>query len=87
MSRAGMIGLLLLVGVIGFAIGSTLLIETHVCEVCIQYHGRSQCREVGGATVKEARSAAIQNACAFLSSGVTDTMACARTLPTSEKCR
>ena len=56
------------------------------CEVCIDYGGRSQCRAVDAASREEALQGATQNACAFLSSGVTDSMACARTPPTKAEC-
>jgi len=42
---------------------------------------------VGGATEREALLAARTNACALLASGVTNTMACERTDPTSTACR
>lgn len=50
------------------------------------YGGRSQCRTVSAASEAEAREGAIVNACAFLSGGVTDSMACQRTPATSERC-
>ena len=56
------------------------------CEVCIQFLGAQDCRTVDGATEKEALRAAITNACAQLSSGVTDSLACERTRPTKATC-
>jgi hypothetical protein len=56
------------------------------CEVCITYNGRSQCRTVDGTDRREALGTATTNVCAFLSSGVTDSMACARTPPDKEEC-
>ena len=56
------------------------------CEVCIQFRGMQDCRTVDGATEKEALRAAITNACAQLSSGVTDSLACERTQPTKATC-
>lgn len=56
------------------------------CEVCVTYRGRSQCRTVEGQSEDEARMAATTNACAYLSSGVTDGMACARTPPVRAEC-
>lgn len=72
---------------IAAVIYGTLRIPTHECEVCIEFHGRSACRTVQAATPEEARSSAINNACALLASGVTDTLACERQTPTKLVCR
>jgi hypothetical protein len=85
-SRTGLIGGVLLAATIVFIIVQSLLLEQVTCEVCIDYKGRSMCRTVGGASPEEARNAAITNACAYLASGVTDSMACAREVPASERC-
>jgi hypothetical protein len=87
MTRIGIIGTLLLAGVVAYVVFQSMHLEASSCEVCMEYNGNRQCRTVGGATIDEARSGAITNACAFLSSGVTDSMACGRTKPISEKCR
>ena len=86
-SRVGIFGGLLLAAVLGYVVVQSLRLEAAICEVCMEYRGRSQCRTVGGASEEEARTAAITNACAFLSSGVTDSMACQRTPPSSASCR
>ena len=56
------------------------------CEVCIEFRGRDVCRAVDGANEHDARMAATTNACAFLASGVTDSMACERTPPRKAEC-
>jgi len=56
------------------------------CEVCITFEGREACRAVDGATAAEAQQSAINNACALLASGVTQTMACERTTPSRLAC-
>jgi hypothetical protein len=86
-TRAGVVGALLLAAVLGYVVVESFQLEAATCEVCMSYNGRSQCRSVSGSDVKEARQAAITNACAFLSAGVTDTMACGRQKPVSEKCQ
>ena len=57
------------------------------CEVCITYRGLSQCRAVESENKEEALMAATQNACAYLASGVTDSIACTRTPPTRADCQ
>lgn len=86
MSRAGLLGFALMAAVFGTMIVQSMSVDAHTCEVCMEYAGRSQCRTVAAATVAEARQGAIQNACAFLAGGVTDSMACHRARPVSEQC-
>jgi hypothetical protein len=71
----------------GFVVYSSLTVGGVRCEVCIDFDGGHACRSVDGATEAEARMAAKTNACARLASGVTKTMACERTTPSSEACR
>jgi hypothetical protein len=75
-----------LAAVVGFVVWSSLHVGQVRCEVCIDFGGRQACRSVDGPTRAEARASAINNACAFLSSGVTQVMACERTPPTREHC-
>lgn len=56
------------------------------CEVCITFGGHQACRIVEGATESEATASAVNNACAVLAAGVTETLACERTVPDHLKC-
>lgn len=85
-SRAGLYGVLLLLAFMALIVYRSFQVAGVRCEVCLEYGGRSQCRTVDGATRAEALSAATTNVCAFLSSGVTDSMACSRTPPTKAEC-
>ena len=87
MSRAGIVGLLLLLGVVGFVIAQSFSVDAHSCEVCMEYQGSTQCRTVGAATIEQAREGAITNACAYISGGITESMACHRQKPASEHCQ
>jgi hypothetical protein len=53
------------------------------CEVCITFNGRTACRTAGASTERQAVRTATENACAQIASGVTDSMACENTPPTS----
>jgi hypothetical protein len=75
-----------LLGLIGFVVWSSLRVGHVRCEVCMDFGGRQACRAVDADSEGDARMGAITNACAFLSSGVTDTMACQRTPPTKADC-
>ena len=76
-----------LVGLGAFVVYTSLQAGGVRCEVCIEFGGSRACRAVDGATEREALTAARSNARALLTSGVTNTMACERTDPTSTACR
>ena len=58
------------------------------CEACVQYHGRTECREALGPTREEARRTAVDNACALLASGMTESVECTtRTEPLRVTCQ
>ena len=76
-----------LLALIGFVVYSSLRVGGVRCEVCIDFGGRQACRAVDANSESEARTAAVNNACALLASGVTQVMACERTPPTRAECR
>jgi|GEM_PF-1440292 len=86
-TRAGAVGLALATAVLAILVWQTLNLDAHTCEVCVEYRGKSRCRKVSGKTLEDARRGAITNACAFVSAGVTDSMACQRKPTVSEHCR
>ncbi len=86
-TRVGLIGGALLAAVIAYLLFQTMTLQAVRCEVCMHYKGATKCRTVDAKTQEEARDGAIQNACAFLAAGVTDTLACTREKPVSENCR
>lgn len=86
-SRTTLAVILFLAAVIALMVYSSLGLAAYTCEVCMDFQGQSKCRSASGSTEQEALKTAIDNACAFLSSGVTETIGCANTPPTSAKCR
>lgn len=72
---------------IAFVVYGSLTVPAFRCDVCMSFAGHSMCRSVEGRSESEARSSAINNACALLASGVTDTMACERGRPLREDCQ
>lgn len=56
------------------------------CEVCMVFGGDSACRTARAADRQGALRGAVTAACAVLSSGVTQGMACDRTPPHSVRC-
>ena len=73
--------------VLALLVYSTLGLGGTSCEVCVEYQGNSRCRTAKGSTRAEAAKTATENACAFLSSGVTDSIACNNTPPMSVRCQ
>ncbi len=76
----------LLTALITVVVYSSFQIGGVRCEVCIQFQGREVCRSVDGTTEAEALNAATTNACALLTSGVTNILACERTPPRLAEC-
>jgi hypothetical protein len=57
------------------------------CEVCIEFHGRSECRKATGKDKEEAQMSATSTACGLLAGGVTDGIACQNTPPKTVSCQ
>lgn len=51
------------------------------CNVCISYRGSTECREAQANSKKECQQTATDNACAMLSSGMTESIQCSNTEP------
>jgi len=86
MKTTSWVTLLALGAIIGVVVWSSFQTGHSRCEVCMTFEGQQVCRTVDGSSEDEARRAAITNACAFLASGVTRTMACERGTPVREQC-
>jgi hypothetical protein len=56
------------------------------CEVCMTFQGRTACRTSIGAGEQEATTTAIQNACALIAAGMTQTIQCQNRPPDSIAC-
>lgn len=76
-----------LLPVFAYVIYSSFQVSEFECTVCMDFEGRSVCRTVTGQTEVEGLRTGIDNACAQLSSGVTDTLRCQRTTPASAQCK
>ncbi|MEW5975418.1 MAG: hypothetical protein AB1898_06375 [Acidobacteriota bacterium] len=82
--------LLIVFGFLGFlayVVYSTLDLHQYSCEVCMEFRGQTDCRTAAGETEAEAVRTAIENACAQIASGMTDSIACTQTPPKSVNCK
>jgi heme/copper-type cytochrome/quinol oxidase subunit 3 len=67
----------------GALIYNTMSYSQHRVEACMEFEGRKNCRIAQGATKEAALRMAIENACALIASGMTQSMACTSTPPKS----
>jgi len=79
--KAALIGVVFLLAVIAAIYYSTATLAAHRVEVCMEFNGMTSCRTVSGSEKEQTLRTAISNACATISSGVTDSMACDRAEP------
>src|SRR2546430_6701526 len=71
----------------GYIVYSSLGLSKFRCEVCMEFRGGTACRTALGSTREEAIRTAADNACAQLTSGMTDSMSCTQTPPKSINCK
>ena len=74
---------LLVAAVVVYVVYTSLHTARYQVEVCVNYQGLSACRAAEGRTQALAQRAALDNACAQVTSGVTGTIGCQDTTPTS----
>jgi len=86
MVRAVIVGALLTAATLVLIVYAMLSSFAHECEVCVTFHGRTACRQAAGKTAEEAMRTAQDNACAFVASGMTETVECTGRRPASATC-
>lgn len=69
--------------VLGAIVYSSMGLRQHTYEVCIEFKGRTNCAVASGTTKEEAIRTATDTACAIISGGMTESIQCSRTPPTS----
>ncbi len=88
MKKSVQLAIVFVVVVIGAIVYTTFSASAsrYRCEVCMEFQGRRACRTASASTEMQARRTAQDNACAEISSGVTDSMQCGTyTQPVSVK--
>lgn len=65
---------------------ATLAGASVTCEACVHFEGRDACKSAAGPDRLAAEHAAVMTACAVVSGGVTNTIACQGMPPTSLRC-
>ena len=87
MPKAGMVGVIFGVAIVGMVLYLSLGFDEVRCEVCVEYKGQTECRTAGGADPETASRTARDNACAFLISSKTDAFLCGQGEPKSLSCQ
>lgn len=59
--------------------------QTVRCSVCIEFKGRRDCRKAEAPTKEECQRTGTDNACALISAGMTEVIACGNTPPSEMK--
>lgn len=85
MNKTVVIGVVFVVAILAFLVYSSMHLAKYRVEVCVAYHGQTQCRTASADTREHAQRTAQSNACGLLASGVTETMQCEHLDPTSVK--
>ena len=83
MSKPVIAGIVFVLGVLAVLLYSTMNLAKFKVEVCVTFNGRSDCRIASADTEEHALRTATSNACGLLASGVTDSLACEHTVPTT----
>ena len=86
MSKAGVIGVVFGVAILGLLFYLSIGFSQYSCEVCIEFKGQTKCRTAAAVDRKTAINAARDNACAFLVNSKTDGFLCGQEQPAKVTC-
>ena len=84
--KSTLAALILLPPIADIVVYNSFQVSNYECTVCMAFEGREVCRTVTGQSREEGLQSAVNNACAVLASGMTDSIRCSRTPPKSAEC-
>jgi len=87
MPKAGIVGGLFALLLVGVVFYSSLSFNQQTCEVCMNFQGRKQCRSASGIDERTAVQTAKDNACAYLIHSKTEGFLCNQTPPERVTCQ
>ncbi len=87
MSKAGVVGGVFALLLLGTVVYLSLGLQQYTCEVCMDFRGATQCRTAKGADQHTAEQTARDNACAFLVHSKTEGFLCGQTPPARVTCQ
>ena len=85
MKKPVILGIVFVIVVLIVIVRSSMNLSQAKVEVCMEFNGRTNCGTASGQTREFALRTAKSNACALISGGVGDTIACEHKEPVSEK--
>lgn len=83
MKKPVLVGIGIVAVILGLIVYSMTTLTQHRVELCLTFNGQSRCKIASGSSQESAMRTALDNACGELAGGVTETLACQRTEPTS----
>jgi hypothetical protein len=86
MSRFGAFSLIFGLIVVALVVYSLQGVDEVTCEVCVTFKGKTECRVGQGRTKEDAIQQAQTSACAVMTNGMDEVVACGRIQPTSVSC-
>lgn len=87
MPKAGIVGGIFGVVLLGAIVYFSMGLEQYTCEVCIDFQGRWQCRTASGPEKQNALQTAQDNACSFVVQSKTEGFLCGQLTPARVSCQ
>ena len=87
MPKAGVVGSIFGLLLVGAIVYFSLGLDQQTCEVCMNFQGRTQCRTAKGADEHTAVQTAKDNACAYIVHSKTEGFLCNQTPPARVTCQ
>ena len=87
MAKAGVVGGIFGLLLLGAIVYLSLGLQQFTCEVCMDFQGQTQCRKASGANEQTAVQTAKDNACAYLVHSKTEGFLCSQTPPARVACQ
>ncbi len=81
-----LVGAVIVAAFLGMLIYGSMSSVQVQCELCVEFRGQRECRRGAGADEAAAQQAAVLAACAVMSSGMNESIACGRTRPVEVRC-
>lgn len=82
MRKPVLAGIFIISVILAIMVYSSMSLAATRVEVCVEFKGVTNCKIARGATQDAAIRTAIENACGEMASGVTESLACTRSVPT-----
>jgi hypothetical protein len=80
------VGVVIAVIFLGTLVYGSMSVTQTECELCVEFRGLRQCRRGAGVDEVEARRAAVRSACAVMSNGMDESIACNNVVPREVAC-